>query len=87
MKKILMFVMGGCPYCAMAHRWTKELLKKHPEYSSVETQIVDELEQPEFADEFDYYYVPTYYVGGVKIHEGVPTRGIIESVYQKALRE
>jgi len=85
MKKILMFKMEGCPYCAMAHRWMGELLEENPEYAAVEIQIVDELEQPAFADKFDYYYVPTYFVGGVKVHEGVPTKEIIEEVYKKAL--
>jgi glutaredoxin len=85
MQKILMFKMEGCPYCAMARRWMKELLEERPEFASVETQIVDELEQPAFASKFDYFYVPTFYVGGVKAHEGVPTKEIIEEVYKKAL--
>lgn len=87
MKKILMFTMECCPYCVMAHRWMKEILCDHPEYRDIEIEIVDELEQPVFADKFDYYYVPTYYVGGVKVHEGVPTKQIIREVYEKAFDE
>jgi thioredoxin 1 len=84
MKKILMFTMESCPYCQNARRWMKEILAAQPAYKNIEIEIIDELEQPELADTYDYYYVPTYYVDGVKVHEGVPTRAIVESVYQQA---
>lgn len=84
MKKILMFTMESCPYCVMAHRWMKELLDEHPEYKKIEMRIVDEVEHPAYANRFDYWYVPTYYVGGVKVHEGVPTKEIVRGVYERA---
>jgi thioredoxin 1 len=84
MKKILMFTMASCPYCQNAHRWMNELLKEHPEYKEIEIEIIDEVEQPELADTYDYYYVPTYYVDGTKVHEGVPTKQIIRDVYTEA---
>jgi thioredoxin 1 len=86
MKKILMFTMECCPYCVKAHRWMSELLAEHPEYGSIEIEIIDELEQPVLADTYDYYYVPTYYVDGVKVHEGVPTHEIVENVYKAAYK-
>lgn len=79
-----MFTMAGCPYCVMARRWMRELLEEHPEYHDIEIKIVDELLHPKYADKFDYYHVPTYYVDGVKVHEGVPTKEIIEKVYKEA---
>lgn len=84
MKKILMFTMESCPYCQNARRWMDELLRQHPEYRAVEIEIVDEVEEPELADTYDYWYVPTYYVDGVKVHEGVPTKEIVENVYIEA---
>jgi hypothetical protein len=36
------------------------------------------------ADSYDYYYVPTYYVDGVKVHEGAASKKIIEGVYRAA---
>lgn len=33
-------------------------------------RIVDERAEADYADSFDYYYVPCYYVGGEKVHEG-----------------
>ena len=84
MKKILMFTMESCPYCVKARRWMKELLAEHPEYGRIEIEIIDELEQPALADRYDYWYVPTYYVGGEKLHEGVPTKQIVQNVYRAA---
>jgi thioredoxin 1 len=86
MKKILMFTMESCPYCQNARRWMKELLRERPEYKDIEIEIIDEVEEPELADTFDYWYVPTYYVDGVKLHEGVPTKEIVENVYKEAYK-
>lgn len=85
MKKILMFTMKYCPYCRNAHRWMDELLKEKPEYASIEIEIIDEVKHRAIADRYDYYYVPTYYVGGRKLHEGVPTKKIVEDVFEAAL--
>jgi hypothetical protein len=30
------------------------------------------LKHPDIADQYDYYYVPTYYLDGIKFHEGIP---------------
>jgi thioredoxin 1 len=87
MKKILMFTMENCPFCVKARNWMRKLLEENPEYAKIEIRIVDELEQPAYADEFDYYYVPTYYVGGAKVHEGVPTLEIVKGVFEEALKE
>ena len=32
-----------------------------------------------------YYYVPTFYVGGVKAHEGAASKDIVERVLRSAL--
>lgn len=84
MKKILMFTMERCPYCVRARRWMEELAAENPGYAKLEIEIIDELEQPELADTYDYWYVPTYYVDGVKLHEGVPTKDIVRGVYLAA---
>ena len=84
MKPILMFTMASCPYCRQAHRWMDEVLVAHPEYGDIPLEIVDELEQPALAERYTYYYVPTYYVGGVKVHEGVANKGIVLSVFERA---
>ncbi len=85
MKKILMFTMAGCPYCRKARSWMEELLTENPAYGQCEIEIVDETVERERADQYDYYYVPTYYVDGQKVHEGAATREIVQSVFEKAL--
>ena len=85
MKQVLYFCLAGCPFCRQAERWMEEVVREHPEYAAVEVRTVEERSEREFARGFDYYYVPTFYVGGVKAHEGVATKSIVESVYKKAL--
>ena len=84
MKKILMFTMAGCPYCRKARQWMNEVLEEHPEYKEIELEIVDEVVHRKRASQYDYYYVPTYYVGGEKLHEGAASKDIILGVFRAA---
>ncbi|MDO4792935.1 MAG: thioredoxin family protein [Filifactor alocis] len=87
MKPVYMLITDWCPHCKKAKEWMKELVEENPEYAKVEIEIIDEEKTPEKIKEhnFNYYYVPTYYVEGDKVHEGVPTKEIVKSVYEKAL--
>lgn len=87
MKPIKMFMMKTCPYCQKAFGWMDECKQEHPEYSALDIEMIDEREQPDVANQFDYYYVPTYYVDGVKVHEGAASRQIIDEVFAKAYSE
>lgn len=87
MKQILMFMMESCPYCKEARVWTEELKKENPKYQDLEIHMIDERLQPDLANQYDYYYVPTYYIDGVKLHEGAATKEKIKSVFEKALEE
>ena len=83
-----MFVQQGCPHCKRAFKWQEVLTEKfHPEWRDVPVRVVDELEEKEYADSFDYYYVPSYYVDGVKVHEGPVTHQDVERVFETALSE
>ena len=62
-----------------------ELKAERPEFQAVEVKIVDENREKALADSLDYWYVPTYFVDGVKVHEGVPTMEKVRKVYEKAL--
>ena len=87
MRKIKMIVMTGCPHCANAERFMEELYEENPEYKNLEIEVINETDEPELADQYDYYYVPTYYLDGEKFHEGVPKKKMIEELFQKALSE
>lgn len=85
MKEITYFMMDVCPYCIKAQRWLDELMKEHPEYNNIPMKVIDERKQPDIANKFDYYLVPTFYVDGVKLHEGVATKEKVEYVLKQAL--
>ena len=86
MKEILMFVQKDCPHCKRALKWQEVLTEKfHPEWARVPIRMVDELEQPEVAQAYGYYYVPTYFIDGVKVHEGPVTQQDVEKVFAQAM--
>ena len=86
MKPILMFYFAACPFCKKALAWEEEILREHPEYRDIPVERVDERVQPDVAERFDYYYVPTYSVGGEKVHEGSATKGAVEAVFRAAFQ-
>jgi glutaredoxin len=85
MSTVNMFVTSWCPYCRKAYAMMEDLRKEDPKYRNVVVNIIDEEKDPDTAKKYDYYYVPTYFVNGEKVHEGVPTREIVRSVFDKAL--
>lgn len=84
MKTVIMFITSWCPYCKQAFSFMEEVKKENPKYEDIEIKIVDEEREPDIAKQYDYYYVPTYYVDGVKVHEGVPSKDIVREVFEKA---
>ena len=80
MKPVKLFYLRSCPFCKKALRYIDEARAAHPELAAVGIEMIEESEQPEVADAFDYYYVPTFYVDGVKVHEGgiYPEEGYIK---------
>ena len=84
MKKITYFYLQSCPYCKRAEKFLQELLAQ-PRYSEVTVEMVEESRQRDYARQFDYYYVPCFYVDGVKIHEGAADKNDIIKVLESAL--
>ena len=54
-------------------------------YRDIPMQVVFEEREPALAGQYDYYYVPTFYVDGVKRHEGALTREKLKAVLDEAL--
>ena len=86
MSKLMYFYLKTCPYCIEAERWVGGLRKRDPKYAAVEIEYIEESEQKELADSYDYYYVPTYFLDGKKLHEGAATEAKIKAVLDAALR-
>lgn len=73
MKKITLFHLSDCPYCHNARKALEELKRENPAYEKIEIDWIEESEQPELAGQYDYYYVPTMYVGDKKMYEAKPS--------------
>ena len=67
MKPVKLFYLKNCPFCRKALRYIEEAKAAHPELQPVAIEMIEESEQSDLADTFDYYYVPTFYVDGVRI--------------------
>ena len=76
MKPVKLFYLKNCPFCRKALRYIEQAKAAHPELQPVAIEMIEESEQS------DYYYVPTFYVDGVKVHEG----GIYAEEVEKILR-
>ena len=85
MKKVMLFHFVGCPYCRAAENYLSELTDAYPELAAVEVERIDERKHPEIADQYDYWYVPTFYVDGQKAHEGACSKADVEAVLRSAL--
>ena len=87
MKEVKMFMFKSCPHCKKAILLMEEICREHPEHKAVKIEKIDEKKQANYAAKFDYFYVPTFYVGGVKMHEGTPTKEALEKVYADAMKD
>ena len=64
-----MFYLESCGYCVKAFRALEELYAEEPAYRELTITKIEESRQPEIADRYDYYAVPTFYVDGEKLFE------------------
>lgn len=86
MKKITIFYLERCPFCKRAFKFIEELKAEHSEYADIQIETIEETEQPQIADKFDYYYVPTFYLEDEKIHEGGIYKDEIKKIFDAALQ-
>ncbi len=80
-----MFMTSWCPHCRKATTYIDQLKSENPRYQDVEIVMVDEDKERAYADRFDYYLVPTFYVDGEKVHEGASSLEIVRGVLERAL--
>lgn len=85
MKKVQLFYFEACPYCQAAQRYIAELCRERPELARVEIERIDEKKRPDVAEQYDYWHVPTFYVEGVKVHEGACDKATVARVLESAL--
>lgn len=86
MKQIKMMYLKNCPHCKHAFDMVEKLKEKHPEYQKIQIECIEEEDEEEKIVGYDYYYVPTYFVDDIKMHEGIPTIESVEAILQEALK-
>jgi glutaredoxin len=84
MKKVVLFHFESCPFCQYARRWIQEAQEENPALQAVDIEMIDEQLHPAVAWQYDYWYVPTFYVDGKKVHEGVCTKKKVIRILESA---
>lgn len=82
-----MFYLKSCPYCRQAFDMVTKLKESNAQYKSIEIELIEEQEEPEKTEGYDYWYVPTYFIGKEKLLEGVPKVADIQHVLDVALED
>ena len=91
MRELRFFFKPGCPYCRQAEKLIGELFTEHPEYRNIVIDRIDENANAELAAKYDYWYVPTFYIGEEKVYEADSSdaeetvKKKLNQVFQKAL--
>lgn len=85
--ELILFILPECPYCKEALNIIEDLKSENEIYKEIEITLIDERKNSELASQYDYYYVPTFYFGKTKLHEGAATRDKVAAVFDKYLSE
>ena len=85
MKEITYFYLKNCPYCRQADQMIQNLLMREPRFSAISIKKIEEREHADIADQYDYYFVPCFYIGEKKMMEGVPTPEKVRETLLSAL--
>ena len=71
MQELRLFYLPSCPYCKKALAAIDEL-KKEPRYADIEIIYNDERKEADLANSYDYWNVPTFFLGDKKLYEAKP---------------
>ncbi len=80
MKEITYFYLAGCPFCRKADKLIAELIEENPELAGIPITKIEETQNAEIAETYDYFYVPCLWIGKKKLHEGAATKEQIRKV-------
>ena len=72
MNELTLFYLEGCPYCKNARLALKDLAEESPIYGKIPIRWINEADPPELDGSFDYYYVPSLFLGHQKLYEAQP---------------
>ena len=92
MKKLTVFHLNTCPYCINAKKALAELAAADERFKDPDIEWIEESETPEKTEGYDYYYVPTFFLGKEKLYEAHPGEsyeeclGKVKECLEKALQ-
>lgn len=86
MKELTLFYLQGCAHCKAARAYMKELRAENPEYAQIPIRKVEERFHKKEADRYDYFYVPSFFIGDEKIAEGSIDKEGVRAVFEAALK-
>ena len=84
MKEITYFYLSGCPYCIRADQYIEELMAENPEFAGISIRKIEERQNAALAKKYDYYFVPSLWIGQKKLFEGAATKEQIRAVFAEA---
>ena len=87
MKNVTMFYLKSCPYCRQAFQMVETLKQDNPQYRDIEIEAIEEQDEEARTAGYDYWYVPTYFIGKTKVWEGAPTLEAVEGVLKQVLMD
>jgi glutaredoxin len=79
-----LFILEMCPYCIKARRFLDQLLQQE-KYKDIQIKIVDERKERAYANQFNYYLVPSFYFQNEKLFEGAMRLEDVQKTLDKAL--
>ncbi|HNX15158.1 MAG TPA: thioredoxin family protein [Oscillospiraceae bacterium] len=85
MKELTYFYLAGCPFCRAADKMLEELETENPEFSKIPIKKIEERENAALANRYDYYYVPCFWLGTQKLHEGAAAKEKLRGILEEAL--
>ena len=85
MNELTYFRLSLCPYCRRAEKYIDELKGENPEYAGIKINMIDENKDRNKTKGYDYWYVPCFYLGDQKLHEGAASKENIKKVLDTVL--
>ena len=70
--KLTAFILSSCPYCLQAGELIEELYAERPALSKIEIDYIDEADETDLTERYDYYRVPSFFLGEEKLYEADP---------------
>ncbi len=72
MRELTLFHLTDCPYCRNARAALEQLRQEDSRYARVPVTWIEESQAPEVCRQYDYWYVPSVFLGERKLYEAHP---------------